>query len=151
MNKKQIFVRTALAIAVAGSSTSAFAAGFQLNGHSATGLGRAFAGDAVIADNASVISRNPAAMSLFDAPAITLGLVAIDTDVKVKDAAYSGPDTLFQKKALDDEQIGGTSLVPNIYYVHPINDRWLSVPVFIQTLVQKQSSQMTIKQICLVV
>ncbi|WP_434356249.1 outer membrane protein transport protein [Parasalinivibrio latis] len=130
MNKKQIFVRTALAIAVAGSTTSAFAAGFQLNGHSATGLGRAFAGDAVIADNASVISRNPAAMSLFDAPAITMGLVAIDTDVKVKDAEYKktlntqiGAIPMGTEK-LSDEQIGGTSLVPNIYYVHPISSKW---------------------------
>ncbi|MGL5250896.1 MAG: outer membrane protein transport protein, partial [Enterovibrio sp.] len=52
-------------------SSSAFAAGFQVNGQSATGLGRAFAGDAVIADNASVMARNPAAMSLFDRPQLS--------------------------------------------------------------------------------
>ncbi len=66
MNKKRLFIRSAIAVAVAASSTSAFAAGFQLNAQSATGIGRAFAGDAVIADNASVMARNPAAMALFD-------------------------------------------------------------------------------------
>lgn len=34
------------------------AAGFQLNAQSATGLGRAFSGDAVIADSAAVVSKN---------------------------------------------------------------------------------------------
>lgn len=112
------FNKTLLTIAIAAASSHVSAAGFQLNGHSATGLGRAFAGDAVIADNASVISRNPAAMALFDAPAISFGLVAIDTDVKVKDANYN------LVGSLEDEQIGGTSYVPNIYYIHPINDKW---------------------------
>lgn len=47
------------------ASSTAYAGGFQINEHSATGLGRAFAGDAVIGDNASVVSRNAAAMTLF--------------------------------------------------------------------------------------
>ncbi|WP_394210682.1 outer membrane protein transport protein [Enterovibrio calviensis] len=124
MNKKRLFIRSAVAIAVAASSTSALAAGFQLNGQSATGLGRAFAGDAVIADNASVMARNPAAMALFDAPELSLGLIAIDTDVVVKDAKY-GPTALPNFRSdLPEEQIGGVSYVPNIFYVHPINDKF---------------------------
>lgn len=60
------FNKTILAVAVTLASSQALAAGFQLNSQSATGIGRAFAGDAVIADNASVLSRNPAAMAMFD-------------------------------------------------------------------------------------
>ncbi|TXZ92037.1 outer membrane protein transport protein, partial [Vibrio cholerae] len=36
------------------------AAGFQVAEHSASGLGRAFSGEAAVADNASVLARNPA-------------------------------------------------------------------------------------------
>ncbi|OEE76370.1 aromatic hydrocarbon degradation protein [Enterovibrio norvegicus FF-162] len=124
MNKKRLFIRSAVAIAVAASSTSAIAAGFQLNGQSATGLGRAFAGDAVIADNASVMARNPAAMALFDAPELSLGLIAIDTDVVVKDAKYGPTELPNFRSDLPEEQIGGVSYVPNIFYVHPINDKF---------------------------
>lgn len=119
MNTKHLFVRSALAAAIAITSTSAFSAGFQLNGQSATGLGRAFAGDAVIADNPSVMSRNAAAISLFDSPEISLGVIAIDTDVTVKNTTYT---SLFTgTSTLPDEKVGDTSYVPNIFYVHPIS------------------------------
>lgn len=120
MDKKHLLIPSAIAIAIALNSAPVLAAGFQLNAQSATGLGRAFAGDAVIADNASAIARNPATMALFDAPAISLGVIAIDTDVTVKDASYKGfmvPNSI----QLPDEKIGGTSYAPNLYYIHPIN------------------------------
>ena len=69
MNKTRLFKKSLLAVTIASTtlaSQQALAAGFQLNSQSATGLGRAFAGDAVIADNASVMARNAAAMTLFD-------------------------------------------------------------------------------------
>ena len=53
-------------------SQAVSAAAFNLNEHSASGLGRAFAGEAAIADNASVLSRNPAAMSLFKQKEISI-------------------------------------------------------------------------------
>ncbi|PMN67334.1 outer membrane protein transport protein [Enterovibrio norvegicus] len=134
MNKKRLFIRSAIAVAVAASSTSAFAAGFQLNGQSATGLGRAFAGDAVIADNASVMARNPAAMALFDSPELSLGVIAIDTDVQIKGGDYTyldrmsltqqGIQPVYSSTNLDDAQAGDISYVPNIFYVHPINEKF---------------------------
>ena len=75
MNK---FHKTLIATAVGLLSAQASAAGFQLNSQSATGIGRAMAGDAVIADNASVLSRNPAAMALFDETALSFGVVYAD-------------------------------------------------------------------------
>ncbi|MGF1682531.1 outer membrane protein transport protein [Photobacterium minamisatsumaniensis] len=124
MNKKRLFTKSVIAFAVTMASQQAVAAGFQLNAQSATGLGRAFAGDAVIADNASVMSRNAAAMALFSSPELSLGLNAINTDIDVKDATYAGPSTGFQPSSLDDQSVGDTSYVPNIYYIHPINDKW---------------------------
>jgi long-chain fatty acid transport protein len=127
MNKKRLFTKTMIAAAITLTSQQALSAGFQVNAQSATGLGRAFAGDAVIADNASVMSRNAAAMSLFDAPSLSLGLNVIDSDIDVKDANYSvlNPNTgSYQTSSLDDQSIGDASLVPNFYYIHPINDQW---------------------------
>lgn len=123
MNNKRLLVRSTLAIAVMLGSTTVYSAGFQLNGQSATGLGRAFAGDAVIADNASVIARNPAAMTLFDSPKISFGVIAIDADVKVKNGTYKGLGAT-SATPFPDEQIGDTSYLPNIYYSHPINEKF---------------------------
>ncbi|WP_305406332.1 outer membrane protein transport protein [Photobacterium leiognathi] len=117
MNKKQIFTRSVITAAIALASSQSMAAGFQLNAQSATGLGRAFAGDGVIADNASTMAKNAASMTLFDAPALSLGVIAIDTDVKVKDATFAGAP-------FEDASIGGTSYAPNIYYIQPINDKF---------------------------
>ncbi|MGF1784624.1 outer membrane protein transport protein [Photobacterium swingsii] len=122
MNKKRLFTKSILALTVAMASQQAAAAGFQLNSQSATGLGRAFAGDAVIADNASVLSRNAAAMALFDAPAISLGLNVIDTDIKVKDIDYKFAGQSIPGQG--EQSVGGASYVPNIYYIHPINDKF---------------------------
>lgn len=123
MNKKRLFTQSVVAVAITMASQQALAAGFQLNAQSATGLGRAFAGDAVIADNASAMARNAAAMSLFDAPAISLGINAIDTDIEVKNATYTNALTR-QSGSIADESVGDVSYAPNIYYIHPINDKW---------------------------
>ncbi|PSW18833.1 aromatic hydrocarbon degradation protein [Photobacterium sanctipauli] len=121
MNKKRLFTKSVIAFAVTMASQQAVAAGFQLNAQSATGLGRAFAGDAVIADNASAMARNPAAMSLFDRPALSLGINAVDTDINVKNTEFgAGPFV----NDVDDASVGGVSYVPNIYYIHPINDKF---------------------------
>ncbi|SMY33100.1 Long-chain fatty acid transport protein precursor [Photobacterium malacitanum] len=126
MNKKQIFTRSVITVAIAVASSQTMAAGFQLNAQSATGLGRAFSGDGVIADNASTMAKNPASMALFDAPALSLGVIAINTDVHVKNtetAMTIGNHTL-PSTAIADASIGGTSYAPNIYYIQPINDKF---------------------------
>lgn len=113
------FNKTLLAVAVALASSQTFASGFQLNSQSATGMGRAFAGDAVIADNASVLSRNPAAMALFDKDAISLGLTYADITVDVKDVNFGGG--AYDLGSIDDA--GSSKVIPNIFYIHPIDDK----------------------------
>ncbi|MDD1792418.1 outer membrane protein transport protein [Enterovibrio sp. ZSDZ42] len=131
MNKKRLFIRSAVAIAVAASSTSALAAGFQLNAQSATGIGRAFAGDAVIADNASVMARNPAAMALFDEKAFSIGFESITTQIEVKDAEYCGtvcnltPEQFRNPTSVENtDDVGGTSIAPNVHFILPINEKF---------------------------
>jgi long-chain fatty acid transport protein len=100
------------------ASQQAAAAGFQLNAQSATGLGRAFAGDAVIADNASVMARNAAAMTLFDSHQISGGLNVISSEIEVKDiGGFAGAGEPNVKNTAN-------SPVPNIYYIHRLNDKW---------------------------
>lgn len=117
MNKKHLFSKTLLAATITLATQQATAAGFQLNAQSATGLGRAFAGDAVIADNASVMARNAAAMALFDSSQFSGGVNYIKTDIDVTDITYNG-------KAIDDTNNSSGTPVPNIYYVHRLNDQW---------------------------
>ena len=120
MTTSRLYKKTLLAVAVSSltlASHQVAAAGFQLNAQSATGLGRAFAGDAVIADNASVMARNSAAMALFDSHQFSGGVNYIKTSIDVKD--ISGP---FGSEP-DANNSSGTP-VPNIYYIHRLNEQW---------------------------
>ena len=123
MNKKRLFSKTLLAATITLATQQATAAGFQLNAQSATGLGRAFAGDAVIADNASVMSRNAAAMALFDSSQFSTGVNYIKTDIDVTDvehtSAFGGG-----AQSVDGTNNSSGTPVPNIYYVHRLNDQW---------------------------
>ncbi|QIR15022.1 OmpP1/FadL family transporter [Shewanella aestuarii] len=113
-----LFNKTLLATAVALASTQATAAGFQLNSQSATGLGRAMAGDAIIADNASVLSRNPAAMALFDEKSLSVGMTYADVNVEVTEAVFLGNELGGIENAAEGKPI------PNAYYINPVNDKF---------------------------
>ena len=131
MNKTRLFKKSLLAVTITTAtlaSQQALAAGFQLNSQSATGLGRAFAGDAVIADNASVMSRNAAAMSLFDRTEVSLGFNVIDSKVEVKGSKFTtNGSTIGGNNAqsnIADTTNDATSVIPNFYLVHPVNDKF---------------------------
>lgn len=129
-HNKRLFKKTLLAVTVAFASGQTMAAGFQLNAQSATGLGRAFAGDAVIADNASVMARNPAAMALFDKMELSLGFESITSLIEVKDATYQnnlpmlGGGQPVVANVPDTDDVGDTSIAPNIHLIVPVNDKF---------------------------
>ncbi|EQC00829.1 long-chain fatty acid transporter FadL [Photorhabdus temperata] len=118
MNQKNLFTRSALAVAVAIISSNAGAAGFQLNEFSTSALGRAFSGEGVVADNATVGSRNPAAMTLFDRPSFSIGAVYINPDV---DITGKSPMT---GKSTNAKNIAPTAWIPNLHFIMPIDDQW---------------------------
>ncbi|RTZ16390.1 transporter [Vibrio aquaticus] len=127
MNNTRLFKKSLLAVTITTATIASqpvLAAGFQLNAQSATGLGRAFAGDAVIADNASVMARNPAAMALFDQMELSLGLVSITSMIEVKDAKYASPNNSFAGVDSNYDDAGDTSFVPNIHLVVPVNEKF---------------------------
>ncbi len=98
--------------------TSVHSAGFQLQEQSVSGLGRAFAGDAAIADNASSLGRNPALGVLLNDSQISLGFSYIDPNIDVN-GQVSGVATL----PANDEDIAPSALVPYAYYLTPINEK----------------------------
>ncbi|GLO61520.1 long-chain fatty acid transporter [Vibrio sp. MACH09] len=123
MNKSRLYKKSIIAVTVALASQQALAAGFQLNAQSATGLGRAFAGDAVIADNAAAMARNSATMALFDETALSLGFVSITSMIEVKDAQYTGVAAPYSGPA-NESNAGDTSVAPNLHLIVPVNDKF---------------------------
>ncbi|RKF19666.1 hypothetical protein DBZ36_04145 [Alginatibacterium sediminis] len=120
LNKLQLAL---IASGVLASSAHTLAAGFQLTNHSASGLGRAYAGDAAIADNAAVISRNPAAMAMFDSPEFSGGVNVIIPDTNKTNVKYDNGVTATQD-IMDGKDLSSTSYVPALYYIHPINNKF---------------------------
>ncbi|MBU3068509.1 OmpP1/FadL family transporter [Aestuariicella sp. G3-2] len=98
------------------------AAGFQLNEHSAAGLGRAFAGEAAYGDNAAAIARNPALATRFDSLSISAGVTHVNPEVDAEgEVSYLGG---LATANADEEDFAPSAWVPNAYLVQPINDRW---------------------------
>ena len=78
------FNKTLLATATLLAAGGTNAAAFQLAEVSTSGLGRAYAGEAAIADNASVVATNPALMSLFNLAVVYLNNVIKPTSCSLK-------------------------------------------------------------------
>ncbi|MGF1768939.1 outer membrane protein transport protein [Enterovibrio makurazakiensis] len=123
---KPITQRTLLATAAALAAFQAHSAGFQISEHSASGLGRAFAGEAAIADNAAVAVRNPAAMTMFDSAQVSGGLSFIQPDVDGKVNTASGVDTsnpAFTGMSADHKDVAPDAIVPYLHYIRPIDEK----------------------------
>ena len=119
------FNKTLLATATLLAAGGANAAAFQLAEVSTSGLGRAYAGEAAIADNASVVATNPALMSLFKNNQFSVGGVYVDSKIRM-----SGPVTVnalgrtVAVGSADHNSVVPGSLIPNMYFVAPINDKF---------------------------
>ncbi|MDH5357037.1 MAG: outer membrane protein transport protein [Gammaproteobacteria bacterium] len=96
-------------------SSISYGAGFAIIEQSVTGLGRAFAGSAAVAEDASTIFFNPA------------GLVYLDRAEMDAAINYIAPKSEFNDDSStvtgsDGGDAGNNALVPNFYYARPIND-----------------------------
>jgi len=103
------------------------AAGFQLNEHSASGLGRAFAGEGAIGDNASVLARNPAAMTLFDKSEVSVAASYIDPNVDVSGTTIYpslNPKKTATEVSANEKDIAPSAVVPAFYYIKPLSEQW---------------------------
>ncbi|HHF3463171.1 TPA: outer membrane protein transport protein [Haemophilus influenzae] len=120
----QSLLATAMLLAAGGAN----AAAFQLAEVSTSGLGRAYAGEAAIADNASVVATNPALMSLFKTAQFSTGGVYVDSRINMNgDVASSvtGTTMNFTKYgSASQRNVVPGAFVPNLYFVAPVNDKF---------------------------
>ncbi|HHE9059549.1 TPA: porin [Haemophilus influenzae] len=121
----QSLLATAMLLAAGGAN----AAAFQLAEVSTSGLGRAYAGEAAIADNASVVATNPALMSLFKTAQFSTGGVYVDSRINMSGDVTS---SAIVSKRMNATKYGSASqrnvvpgaFVPNLYFVTPVNDKF---------------------------
>lgn len=115
--KTNLFTKTLVSLSVLAATGAANAAAFQLAEVSTSGLGLAYAGNAAVADNASVVATNPALMSKFKSTEISVGGVYVNGNVNITGGSFLGQDV----KAND---IVPTAIIPNLYIVAPINEHF---------------------------
>lgn len=96
------------------SSGIANAAGYQIAFDSVSGLGRAYAGEAAIGDNATAMGRNPATMALFEQAQFSGSLIYFDAAI----------DVVGSSSAQSSSDIVPSQVIPASYYVQPLNDKW---------------------------
>ena len=122
--------KTLLAMTTLLVASGANAAAFQLAEVSTSGLGRAYAGEAAIADNAAVVATNPALMSLFKTNQFSVGGVYVDSKINMSgntDITALGRNVGARLPSastnLHQKNVVPGSLVPNMYFVAPVNDK----------------------------
>ena len=113
-------------------SSGALAAGFALQESSTSGLGRAFAAENAIGDNAAILARNPAGSALFNEMAFSVGVTYVNPEIDAAgDTTYFIPNPQDPTGApltfsvYDEAEDYATSAwVPNAYFVLPVDDCW---------------------------
>lgn len=118
----QSILATAMLLAAGGAN----AAAFQLAEVSTSGLGRAYAGEAAIADNAAVIATNPALMTVFKRAQFSTGGVYINSKVDMRGDVATNIQNLTgkgKKGSASQNDVVPEAFIPNLYFVAPVNDK----------------------------
>ncbi|MGF1721420.1 outer membrane protein transport protein [Vibrio kyushuensis] len=119
MKTKTIYktlLSTAVTAGLLSTPSIASAAGFQLAEYSATGLGRAYAGEAAMADNASAQWRNPAMLTYLSGTQISVGAIYVDPNVDVSGQINGALDT-------QSDDFANSAVIPNFYFSHQLNEQ----------------------------
>ena len=122
--QQRIFNRTSLSLTLACLfSSSVLAAGFQVNEHSANGLGRAMAGQAAKPENASILATNPAAITAFDKSQFSGQLSYLNPDVDIRGQMVTTVGEASIPSDASEDDIAKTALIPSLFYTTPVNDK----------------------------
>ena len=100
------------------SSSGVFAAGYQLQEYSVTGLGRAMAGAGIMGDDYSATAFNPAGMGFSEKSGAQLGFTAVELRSHVKGSQTTPMGTTEGK---DYTHI--FRLLPNLFAQYKLNDK----------------------------
>jgi long-chain fatty acid transport protein len=116
---------SALAIGIVGvlALGQAHASGFQLREQSVKNLGRSNAGSAVMKDDASTVSLNPAAMSNIDKNTVQADVTMIDLDADFSGGGQVLPGTPLARPVTGGNggDPGDETFVPNMAAVFPMH------------------------------
>ncbi|UEM04674.1 outer membrane protein transport protein [Skermanella rosea] len=125
------------AIALLAGTQAVQAAGFYIKEQSVTGLGRAFAGESAIGEDASTIFFNPAGMTRLEGPEATAGVHLLipraDLENRGSTATVRTPAGALTRPVGGND--GGNPYdptpVPNAYFAYPLMDRdlWVGLGV----------------------
>ena len=120
MKTNKTLLSCAVAFGLASVSIFTQAAGFQLAEYSATGLGRAYAGEATMADNASAQWRNPAMLTYLEGTQVSAGAIYVNPNVDVE-----GTVTHQQlgKTHASSNDFAHDAVIPNFYLSHQLNEQ----------------------------
>ncbi len=110
------------ALIVAAASSGAFAAGFTINEHSASGIATAFAGVAAAADDASVIADNPAGIAFLAGPQLVLTGTFVDPHLPFTNSGSVLPSGAPLGGGNDDATTFAP--LPNFFLAHPIDGQF---------------------------
>ncbi|WP_300173559.1 outer membrane protein transport protein [uncultured Aliivibrio sp.] len=118
-NKNRLSLAVALGLLGSVASTNSMAAGFQLAEYSATGLGRAYAGEAAMADGADAQWRNMAMLTYLEGTQISVGGIYVDPNVDVEGSSKFLGKTIHTKS----EDFAHDAFIPNLYVSHRVNEK----------------------------
>jgi len=118
--------KLALACAVALMPGAVAASSFQILEQSPALQGTSFAGTASSAQDASTVFFNPAAMSQLEGAQFSAGasLILPEADFDNEGSTAATGTALQAPLSGPEDETDDTGLVPSLYYVRPINDRW---------------------------
>ncbi|PML49885.1 aromatic hydrocarbon degradation protein [Vibrio lentus] len=117
MKMNKTLLSAAVAVGLLSTSTVAQAAGFQLAEYSATGLGRAYAGEAAMADGADAQWRNPAMLTYLEGTQVSVGAIYVDPNIDIE--GTSGANTPANSK-----DFAHSAVIPNFYVSHKYNEKF---------------------------
>ncbi|MEZ8716992.1 outer membrane protein transport protein [Vibrio splendidus] len=122
MKMNKTLLSAAVAVGLLSTSTVTQAAGFQLAEYSATGLGRAYAGEAAIADNAGSQWRNPALLTYLEGTQVSVGAIYVDPNIDIdgtSTSAFTGA-----KSSSNSSDFAHSAVIPNFYVSHKYSDKF---------------------------
>ncbi|WP_454441875.1 outer membrane protein transport protein [Vibrio bathopelagicus] len=117
MKMNKTLLSAAVAVGLLSTSTVTHAAGFQLAEYSATGLGRAYAGEAAMADGADAQWRNPAMLTYLEGTQVSVGAIYVDPNIDIE--GTSGANTPANSK-----DFAHSAVIPNFYVSHKYNEKF---------------------------
>ncbi len=120
MKTNKTLLSCAVAFGLASVSTFTQAAGFQLAEYSATGLGRAYAGEAAMAGNASAQWRNPAMLTYLEGTQVSAGAIYVNPNVDVEGTVNHAQ---LGKTHASSNDFAHDAVIPNFYLSHQLNEQ----------------------------